>query len=123
MAPQHCQNAKQLSFQLQDQGSSSTQSSGQSYSEVASLGESNPYGQSITSMGSGYKGTHGKPEDSHIKPDLSMVTPNYISPPPQVDYRQSFAYIPLSYPDPYYHRLAAAYGPQSMEYDGQMTKE
>lgn len=42
--PQHFHSTKQLSFQFQDQDSSSTQSTGQSYPEVASMGEGNAYG-------------------------------------------------------------------------------
>ena len=50
---QHRHNAKQIGFQFQEQDSSSTQSTGQSYHEAASVGESNGCGQSIISMQSG----------------------------------------------------------------------
>lgn len=51
--PQHFHNTEQLSFQFQDQDSSSTQSTGQSYPEVASAGDRNLYGQSLISASSG----------------------------------------------------------------------
>lgn len=50
---QYGHNANQMRFQFQDQDSSSTQSTGQSYHEVASVGESNPCGKALTSMSSG----------------------------------------------------------------------
>uniref|UniRef100_A0A5B6YLY0 Nuclear transcription factor Y subunit n=1 Tax=Davidia involucrata TaxID=16924 RepID=A0A5B6YLY0_DAVIN len=118
---QHCQNANQLGFQFQDQDSSSTQSTGQSYPEVASVGESNRYRQSIMSMQSGYSGTHGKTEANHIKSALSMGTKDYVLPSSQVDHKQSFACIPPSYHDPYYGGLLAAYGPLTMIHHPQMV--
>ena len=51
--PQHFHNTKQLSFKFQDQDSSSTQSTSQSYPEVASAGESDLYGKSLISASSG----------------------------------------------------------------------
>lgn len=51
--PSHCQSAKQLTSQFQDQDSSSTQSTDQSYPEVASVGESNPCRQKIITMQAG----------------------------------------------------------------------
>ena len=51
--PQHCRNTEHLTFQFQDQDSSSTQSTGQSYPEVVSMRESNPCGQGMVSPKSG----------------------------------------------------------------------
>ena len=51
--PRHFRNTKLLSFQFQDHDSSSTQSTGQSYPEVAGVGDSNFYGQSLISASSG----------------------------------------------------------------------
>lgn len=50
---QNCQHSKTTQFQVQDQNSSSTQSSGQSYPEVASAGGSDTYGQSTSLPQSG----------------------------------------------------------------------
>lgn len=55
--PQHFHNTKQLNFQFQDQDSSSTQSTGESYLEVVSMGESNPCVQDIVSPQSGLLST------------------------------------------------------------------
>ncbi|PSS18089.1 Nuclear transcription factor Y subunit A-3 like [Actinidia chinensis var. chinensis] len=119
---QHGHNTKQIGFQFQDQDSASTQSTGQSYHEVANLGESNGCGQSIISMQSGYNGIHGKPEVDQIKSALSMGTQDSALQPAQIDYRQSFACIPLSYTDPYYSGLLAAYGPHAMIHHPQMLE-
>ncbi|GAV84942.1 CBFB_NFYA domain-containing protein [Cephalotus follicularis] len=111
----HFQNTKQLRFQIQDQDSSSTQSTGQSYSEVASMGENNTYGQCMTLTQSGLNETHGKSVGGNMKLASSIATQDFVFPPSQVDYNQSVAHIPLHYPDPHLGGLlAAAYGPQAM---------
>ncbi|XVE51891.1 hypothetical protein DITRI_Ditri02bG0077300 [Diplodiscus trichospermus] len=113
--PQHFHNSKQLSFQFQDQDSSSTQSTGQSYPEVASAGDGNVYGQSLISASSGGNGTHGKLVGGHAKLASAMVTQDYVFPPSQVDYSKSIARIPLHSVEPYFGSMvAAAYPPQSM---------
>lgn len=50
---QHCHYSKQLSFQFHDQDSSSSQSTDQSQPEVASMKESNTFGQGMVSSHSG----------------------------------------------------------------------
>ncbi|XVF25189.1 hypothetical protein REPUB_Repub13aG0191900 [Reevesia pubescens] len=113
--PQRFHNTKQLSFQFQDQDSSSTQSTGQSYPEVASAGDSNLYGQSLISASPGGTETHGKLVGGHAKLASSMGTQEYIFPPSQIDYSKSIAHIPLHYAEPYFGSVvAAAYGPQAM---------
>ncbi|XWS12116.1 hypothetical protein CRYUN_Cryun37aG0062600 [Craigia yunnanensis] len=113
--PQHFHNTKQLSFKFQDQDSSSTQSTGQSYPEVASAGDSNLIGQSLISASSGGNETHGKLVGGHAKLASSMGTQEYVFPPSQVDYSKSIAHIPLHYAGPYYGGVvSAAYGPQAM---------
>lgn len=52
-ATQHCQHAKHFGLQLRDQESSSTQSTGQSHHEMASMGLVNSHGHYI----SGQSGT------------------------------------------------------------------
>lgn len=47
--PQHSHNTKQLNFQFHDQDSSSSQSTGESYPEVASMRESNHRGEGMVS--------------------------------------------------------------------------
>lgn len=111
--PPHCQSAKQLGFYFQDQDSSSTQSTCQSYPGVASVGESNPYGQSVLSVNTRCNGSPGKLEEVHKKSALLKGTQDCVF-PPQVDYRQQYACVPLSHPEPYYHGLLSTYGPLSM---------
>lgn len=113
------QSAKQLNFQFHDQDSSSSQSTAQSYTEVASVGDSNPYGQNITATQSGCNGIQGKVEDGHTKSALPTGTHDYVL-PPQVNYKQSFACVPLTYPDPYYGGFVSAYGPQAVIHHPQM---
>lgn len=50
---QNCHNRKQSGIHFQDQDSSSTQSTGQSHSEVDSMKEGNPCGEGIVSAQSG----------------------------------------------------------------------
>ncbi|XVF27019.1 hypothetical protein REPUB_Repub14bG0070400 [Reevesia pubescens] len=112
--PQNFHNTKQLSFQFQDQDSSSTQSTGQSYTEVASAGDSNIYGQSLISASSG--GNHRKLLGGHVKLASLMGTQDYVFPPSQVDYSKSIAHIPLHYAEPYFSGVVAAgCGPQPMQ--------
>ncbi|XVE88655.1 hypothetical protein DITRI_Ditri19aG0086900 [Diplodiscus trichospermus] len=113
--PQHFDNTRQLSFQFQDQDSSSTQSTGQSYPEVASAGDSNLYGQSLISASSGGNETHGKVVGGHAKLASSMGTQEYVF-PPQVDYSKSIAPISLHYAEPYIGGvMPAAYRLQAMQ--------
>ncbi|KAL6996289.1 hypothetical protein U1Q18_006422 [Sarracenia purpurea var. burkii] len=109
---QHGHNAKQIGFQFQDQDSSSTQSTGQSYHEVLNVGENSHCGQNIISMQSGYNEPHGKPEVGQIKYAMLMGTEECVLPPSHC--------IPLPYVDPYYSGLLAAYGPQAMAHPPQM---
>ncbi|PPD99651.1 hypothetical protein GOBAR_AA38915 [Gossypium barbadense] len=122
LLPQYLNNKKQLSFQFQDQDSSSTQSTCQSYPEVASAGDSNLYEQSLISASSGldiFPGgneMHGKLVGDHTKLAAPMGTQECVLPPSQVDYSKSIAHIPLHYADPYFGGVvASAYTPQAME--------
>ncbi|KAE9453373.1 hypothetical protein C3L33_14715, partial [Rhododendron williamsianum] len=101
------QNVKQMVFQFQDQDSSSTQSTSQSYHEAASVG-------SIISLQSGYSGTLGKPTVGRTKAAVLMGTQDCLLPPSELNYGQSIACVPLSYGDSYYSGLVAAYGAQAM---------
>ncbi|GFZ08122.1 nuclear factor Y, subunit A8 [Actinidia rufa] len=49
-----------------------------------------------------------------IKSAALMGTQDCVLPHSQVNYIPSFACVPLSYPDPYFRGLLAAYGPQTM---------
>ncbi|KAG8643272.1 hypothetical protein MANES_11G022300v8 [Manihot esculenta] len=80
---QNFHGAKKLTFQFQDQDSSSTQSTDQSYPEVASMGE-------------GLAETLGKAEGGDTKLATSMGTQDFIF-PSQVDYSQSIIHHPQMY--------------------------
>ncbi|XWS16190.1 hypothetical protein CRYUN_Cryun34aG0063800 [Craigia yunnanensis] len=119
--PQHFHNTKQLGFQFQDQDSSSTQSTGQSYHEVASAGDSNLCGKSLISASSGGNGPFPKLVGGHTKLASTMGTQDYVFPPSQVDYSKSIAQIPLHYAEPYFGGVvAAAYPPQAMSHHPHM---
>ncbi|KAB2060977.1 hypothetical protein ES319_A10G056200v1 [Gossypium barbadense] len=115
LLPQYLNNNKQLSFQFQDQDSSSTQSTCQSCPEVASAGDSNLYEQSLISASSGGNEMHGKLVGDHTKLATSMGTQECVLPPSQVDSSKLIAHIPLHYADPYFGGVvASAYTPQAM---------
>ncbi|XP_021902993.1 nuclear transcription factor Y subunit A-3-like isoform X2 [Carica papaya] len=106
--PQHFHSTKQLNFQFQDQDSSSTQSTGQSYPEVASMGDSNPYGQNTGSTVSGYDEMHRKSAGGHSKLASSMGSQDFVFPLSQTRF-------PLHYAEPCFGGLLTpAYVPQVM---------
>ncbi|KAB2029146.1 hypothetical protein ES319_D05G143200v1 [Gossypium barbadense] len=118
--PQHFHNNEQLSFQFQDQDSSSTQSTGQSYPEVASAKDRNLYGQTLTSASSGGNGTHGKLVGNHAKLAYVTGTQDHVFPPSQ-GYRKPIVHIPHHYANPYFGSVAAtAYGSQAMIHHAHM---
>ncbi|KAB2007818.1 hypothetical protein ES319_D10G057100v1 [Gossypium barbadense] len=96
LLPQYLNNKKQLSFQFQDQDSSSTQSTCQSYPEVASAGDSNLYEQSLISASSGGNEMHGKLVGDHTKLAAPMGTQECVLPPSQVDYSKSIIHHQLT---------------------------
>ncbi|PON96211.1 Nuclear transcription factor Y subunit A [Trema orientale] len=119
---QHHQNTKQLILQFQDQDSSSTQSTGQSHPEVASMKGSNLYGPGMISTLQGYNETQGRSIGGHIKQVSSIGTQDFVF-SSQLDYSQPMAHIPFNYAEPYYGGLlaAAAYGPHAMIHHSQMV--
>ncbi|TYH70922.1 hypothetical protein ES332_D05G151000v1 [Gossypium tomentosum] len=118
--PQHFHNNEQLSVQFQDQDSSSTQSTGQSYPEVASAKDRNLYGQTLTSASSGGNGTHGKLVGNHAKLAYVTGTQDHVFPPSQ-GYRKPIVHIPHHYANPYFGSVAAtAYGSQAMIHHAHM---
>ncbi|KAF2323605.1 hypothetical protein GH714_036288 [Hevea brasiliensis] len=101
VSQQNFHGAKKLTFHFQDQDSSSTQSTCQSYPEVASMGE-------------GFNETHGKAEGGDPKLASSIGTQDFIF-PSQVDYSQSIARFPIHFAEPYFGGLLSAYAPQAMK--------
>ncbi|XP_040371020.1 nuclear transcription factor Y subunit A-3 isoform X3 [Rosa chinensis] len=87
---QHCRNTTKSGIHLQDQDSSSTQSTGQSRSEFASLKEGNPCGQGVVS---GYNETQGRPVGGHKK-SLSSITSQELVFPSQLDFSHSMFHHP-----------------------------
>ncbi|AAD55630.1 Nuclear transcription factor Y subunit A-3 [Arabidopsis thaliana] len=111
--PGHIQTTKQISFQ--DQDSSSTQSTGQSYTEVASSGDDNPSRQISFSAKSGSEITQRKGFASNPKQGSMTGFPNIHFAPAQANF--SFHYA-----DPHYGGLlAATYLPQAPTCNPQMV--
>ncbi|KAL5728657.1 hypothetical protein ACHQM5_001719 [Ranunculus cassubicifolius] len=96
------------SSRQQEQDSSSTQSTGQSQLEVPSMEGGNPHRQS------GYNEICGKRVDGHMKPVLSLGTPEFAFCTAQVDYSHALARFPYPYPDPYFGGIIAPCGPQAI---------
>lgn len=87
---QRYQSAKLLDFSFQDQDSCSTQSTGQSYSRAADIGENNN-SQIMVFTQSGYYASYGKHEGGDNI--TSMGSQNYSLPHLQADYNQSFVSV------------------------------
>lgn len=113
--PQLYQNMKQLGLQLQDQDSSSSQSTGQSHQEVSAIGRTNSQDQCISS-----ESVHGESCEkrvegqSQMKPVFFMANPDVVFNPSQVDYGHSVTHVAYPYADPYHGGLVAAYGPHAV---------
>ncbi|KAK1288040.1 Nuclear transcription factor Y subunit A-3 [Acorus calamus] len=109
---QRCNQIQPLGLQVQDQDSSSTQSTGQSHQDMVGMSGGNLHGRSI-SVQSGNDGADGKRIEG--KSVLSLGTPDFAFPPSQIDYSQSMACIPYPYADPsYLSGVLAAYPPQAV---------
>ncbi|KAL5579526.1 hypothetical protein UlMin_011968 [Ulmus minor] len=106
-----------------DQDSSSTQSTGQSHSEVAAMKERDPYRKSVVSTQSGQSGyneTQGRNMGGPVEQFSSIATKEFVF-PPRVDVNQQMAHIPFRY-EPYFGGLlAAGYGPQAMIHHSQVV--
>ncbi|KAL3511641.1 hypothetical protein ACH5RR_024358 [Cinchona calisaya] len=107
VSPMDCfPGTKQLGFNIQDQESSSTQSTGQSCREEASV-ENENYGKNVMSIQPGCCGVHVKPEEDQSKSTISFQ--DCVLPCSSIDCRQ-YASYPFTYPDTYNHGLLSAYG-------------
>ncbi|CAH8334546.1 unnamed protein product [Eruca vesicaria subsp. sativa] len=113
--PEHMQQTtKQISFQ--DQDSSSSQSTGQSYTDVASSGDDNTPSRQISfSTKSGSEETQQKGFATHPKSSSMTGLPSIHFAPTQANF--SFQYV-----DPHYGgMLAATYLPQAQTCNPQMV--
>ncbi|KAJ0228996.1 Nuclear transcription factor Y subunit A-3 [Hirschfeldia incana] len=111
--PEHMHATKQISFQ--DQDSPSTQSTCQSYTEVASSGDDHPSRQISFSTKSGSEETQRKVSATHTKSGAMTGLPNMHFPHAQANF--SFHYA-----DPHYGALLATpYLPQAMTCNPQMV--
>ncbi|XP_019058082.1 PREDICTED: nuclear transcription factor Y subunit A-3 [Tarenaya hassleriana] len=103
--PKHLQNTKQMSFQ--DHDSSSTQSTGQSYTEVASRGDSKLSRQISFSTQSGY----GEARDKAFVDNVRSASPTGF---PDIHFAPSQAHFSLHCAEPQFGGyLTATYAPQA----------
>ncbi|XP_020224510.1 nuclear transcription factor Y subunit A-3 [Cajanus cajan] len=110
MPPQH-HKSKTPSFQFQEQDSSSTQSTDQSYPEVGSA-QSGQISVYHSSIGSTLGSTGEKSMGCAIR--SFMGSQDFTFPPPQLNHSQSLAHLAFHYADSCYTgQMAAAYGPKS----------
>ncbi|TKY48296.1 Nuclear transcription factor Y subunit A-3 [Spatholobus suberectus] len=110
--PQQCHKSKTLSFQFQEQDSSSTQFTDQSCPEVGSAQSGQISVQHSSSTGSTLSRAGGKSMGCAIRSFVGSQ--DFTFPPPLLDHTQSLAHIACHYADPCYSGLmAAVYGPQS----------
>ncbi|XP_050379882.1 nuclear transcription factor Y subunit A-3-like [Argentina anserina] len=112
----HCRSTKKSGDHVPNQDSSSTQSTGQSHSELTSLKEDNPCGQGVVT---GYNEQQGRRVGGHKK-SLSTITSQQFVFPSQLDFSQSVAHVPFHCAEPYIGGLLAPYGPQAMFHHPQM---
>ncbi|KAJ0229229.1 Nuclear transcription factor Y subunit A-3 [Hirschfeldia incana] len=113
--PEHMQQTtKQISFQ--DQDSSSTQSTCQSYADVASSGDDNPSKQISFSTKSGSEETQQKGFITHLKPSSMTGLQSIHFAPAQANFS-------FHYGDPHFGggMLAATYLPQAPTCNPQMV--
>lgn len=104
---------KNLGIQLQDQDSTSTQSTGQSYGTVANIPDG-LHGHNVISAPPGYDQTHEKIGLAQSKLASSTVTQDTVF-PVHVDGGQPVARIPLPYGEPYFSGMVAVnHGSQPM---------
>ncbi|KAL9228521.1 hypothetical protein vseg_004093 [Gypsophila vaccaria] len=109
------QGVKMLDFSLQDQDSSSTQSTGQSCPNAASnpsIEETDFNTRRLSFTQSGHNISHRKHEGGENKFTSLVGAHSYILPPPQSDYSQSFPAI--SFQDQHFGRVMPTYDPQAM---------
>lgn len=105
---------KNLVFPFQDQDSTSSQSTGQSYSTVTSTADCNPFEQKCISAPSGYNETQEKIGLAQSKLASSIVTQDIVF-PMQVDCSQPVARVPLPYAEQYFGGMVAVnHGSQAM---------
>ncbi|KAK7255659.1 hypothetical protein RIF29_29074 [Crotalaria pallida] len=119
VVPQQCHKAMPLTFQFQDQDSSSSQLSGQSYPEVGSAQSgqfSIQYSNSCACSALGKSG--GKSVDGLIR--SSVGSQDFAFPSSQLGHNQSLAHVSLHHAEPCFSGLLAAYGLQSNIHHAQL---
>ncbi|KAK4267250.1 hypothetical protein QN277_024053 [Acacia crassicarpa] len=112
--PQQRHNTKSLSFLFQDQDSSSTQSTDQSYPEVGSAQS----GQ--VSIQCSKSSSHSKCTASGGLIRSSLGSQSFCFPPFQVDHNQPISHIAFHHAEPCFDGVFAAFGPQSKIHQAQL---
>lgn len=113
VSAQRHRSVKWLDFSLQDQDSSSTQSTNESYTADASIGENALDCQRMCFAQSGDNVTDMKGDKENNQLPSSLGTQNFIFPQLQADY-QTFRQLPDPLADQYFNTVLSTYGPQAM---------
>ncbi|KAK8933269.1 Nuclear transcription factor Y subunit A-3 [Platanthera zijinensis] len=109
---------KQTGNQMQEQDSSSTQSTEHSYHEVSGKSEDNLNEQSVSiqsgaicvkTVERGDEHTHEEFDQSRPKPNLSAGSSQFFFVPPKLDCNQALAYVPYAYSDAHYAGVMTSY--------------
>lgn len=111
-SPQHGQEVKYIDFQLQDQHSSSTESTSLSHKELAAMGKTSSQDQ-CASSDSVHDESYGK-HGQDMKAALFLCNPELSINASQAEISQPIVQFPYGYADPYFSGLFTAYGPHNI---------
>ncbi|XP_020553571.1 nuclear transcription factor Y subunit A-3 isoform X3 [Sesamum indicum] len=103
---------KHISFQLQDQHSSSTESTGLSHQEQTAMGKTSSQDQ-CASSDSVHDDSYGK-HGQDMKAAMFLCNPELSINASQPEISQPIVHFPYAYSDPYLSGLFTPYGPHNM---------
>ncbi|KAI3443588.1 hypothetical protein Pfo_000253 [Paulownia fortunei] len=109
---QRRQEVKHLGFQLPDQHSSSTESTGLSHQDLTAMGKTSSQDQ-CASSDSVHDESYGK-HGQDMKAALFLCNPELSIIASQAEISQPIVQFPYAYSDPYINGLFTAYGPHNM---------
>ncbi|XP_057766720.1 nuclear transcription factor Y subunit A-3-like isoform X2 [Salvia miltiorrhiza] len=110
--PQRGQEVKYIDFQLQDQHSSSTESTSLSHKEFTAMGKAGSQDQ-CASSDSVHDESYGK-HGQHMKGGLFLCNPELSINVSHAEITQPIVQLPYAYADPYFTGLFTPYGPHNI---------
>lgn len=112
-SPQRGQEVKYIDFQLQDQHSSSTESTSLSHKELTAMGKTSSQDQCASSE-TVHDESYGKRHGQDMKAALYLCNPELSVNASQAEISQPIVQFPYAYADPYFSGLFTAYGPHNI---------